>query len=418
MRFSRAAVEEAADLITSKFQHTWSYFCQFRFALAVGQRALMADIPLTAPSLEIGINDGSSATITQYGKPKFTWGGDMPEANTYESMGLYVEPQFDKYENVIGMDAHAIPFADASFNTVITNDMLGYDVDRERIVSEMVRVLAPGGTLFFTESGSGIEHYPHLMDQLRRFVPTVDVLKDPVASYTAWLHGHGIVDIRGDTYLNHRLVALLNAWLFRGETLHPITDETRGFYEESLRALTNFLAEDAGEGWQVYMTCRKPGEIKSLPTPEPVCLKCRSPLTRSLDACGCPSCNTEYRSEWGNPYVLSDFTKVYSPKATTSPTTRTDFVRTALADLMPKLPATVAIYGFDKSTRYVIRSLASRGIKVEAIYSDNPLFIGATICGVTIRPSDVTSTLPAVVSAYTDDVPQSYHGQLHRLSAR
>src|SRR5258708_27468928 len=90
----------------------------------------------------------------------------------------------------------------------------------------------------------------------------------------------------------------------------------------------------------------------------------------------------------GNPYILSDFTKVYSPKTTTAPAVRTDFVRTALAALAPKLPATVAVYGFDKSTRYVIRSLASHGIKVEAIYSDNPLFVGTIIYGITIRASD------------------------------
>src|SRR5262249_31910653 len=126
MSFEPARVQEATDLIISRFQHTWAYFCQFRFSLAVGQRCLMADIPLTAPSLEIGINDGSSATIAHFGKPKFTWGGDMPEASTFESMGLHIEPHFDKYEDVIGMDAHEIPFPNGSFNTIITNDMLSF----------------------------------------------------------------------------------------------------------------------------------------------------------------------------------------------------------------------------------------------------------------------------------------------------
>lgn len=92
------ASAEAANLIISKFPYTWAYFCQFRFALAVFQRVLMRNIQIQAPSLEIGMNDGSSATIAHFGKPKFSYGADMPEENTYESMGLHVDPNFDVYE--------------------------------------------------------------------------------------------------------------------------------------------------------------------------------------------------------------------------------------------------------------------------------------------------------------------------------
>jgi ubiquinone/menaquinone biosynthesis C-methylase UbiE len=50
------------------------------------------------------------------------------------------------------MDAHEIPFQNSSFNTVVTNDMLSYGLDRSKILKEMIRVLAPGGTLFLTET--------------------------------------------------------------------------------------------------------------------------------------------------------------------------------------------------------------------------------------------------------------------------
>src|SRR5580658_423805 len=65
----RSIVEEAAELIISQFPGSWPYNCLFRFGLAVAQRALMREIALCSPSLEIGINDGSSAAIAQFGKP-------------------------------------------------------------------------------------------------------------------------------------------------------------------------------------------------------------------------------------------------------------------------------------------------------------------------------------------------------------
>ena len=230
MRFDPAAVREAADLIISKYPDTWAYVCQFRFALAVGQRALMAGLPLTSPSLDIGINDGMSATIAHFGKPRFTWGGDMPEASTYESMGLHLEPQFDKYENVIGLDAHRIPFPDGSFNTVVTNDMLGYGVDRPGILREMVRVLAPGGTIFLSETAGVLgRQYPGLMNVLRTVVPTAKLLDKPVETYSDWLRSLGMEDIHGDTWIDHRLFALLYGFHCRGEIVLPITEASRAF---------------------------------------------------------------------------------------------------------------------------------------------------------------------------------------------
>jgi SAM-dependent methyltransferase len=384
-RFDPAAVREAADLIIAKFPHTWAYFCQFRFALAVGQRALMADIPLTAPSLEIGVNDGSSATIAHFGKPKFTWGGDMPEASTFESKGLYVEPQFDKYENVIGMDAHEIPFPDGSFNTVVTNDVLSYGLDRLTILREMTRVLAPGGTLFLSESSNNMAKYPHLMTELRTVVPTIDVLDDSVGTYTDWMRSLGMEDIKGDTWINHQLCALLYGFLRRGETNTPITDANRAYYDETLRALAGLLATDSGEGWQVYMTCKKPGTLQERPTPVPMCLSCRAPLTVTLNDCACGSCKTEYRSEFGNPYVLSDFGRVYSPK-TIQHRPRSQELGRHLEAM--KLPASVSLAAFDRSTRYVIRTLERRGVATTAIHSDDPLHVGHTILGVPVKAGE------------------------------
>src|SRR5438132_838245 len=148
IHFKCADVEEAAKLILEKFDTSNAYVFPMRFALAIGQRVCFKSIPLTPPSLDIGVNDGSTACIIHYGKPRFTWGGDMPEESTYESMGLFVSPEFNVYDNLVGLDvSSAVPFPDNSFNTICATEVFAYGLDRDRALREMCRVLAPGGTL-------------------------------------------------------------------------------------------------------------------------------------------------------------------------------------------------------------------------------------------------------------------------------
>jgi SAM-dependent methyltransferase len=422
----RAVVEEAAELIISKFEHTWAYQCQFRFALAVCQRAYMHAATLQAPSLEIGINDGSSATIARFGRPKFTYGGDMPEANTYESMGLHLDPHLDVYENVIGMDAHGIPFPDESFNAIVTNDMLSYGVDRAKIVREIVRVLAPGGTIFLSETTGNLNKYPYILAELRKWVPTVHTLDDSVAFYRRELEALGMINIEGRTYFDHRLCAVTLDTLYRGELKNEIDASKRGFHEEGLRGLAGLLADeletvDNGRGWQIFTASQKPGPLIERPIPKPMCLSCNAPLVVELTSCTCPACGLQYRSEFGNPYVLADYGKAYSPKREFVHSVSTQIVEKLLDQLVDRLhpgtslsswigqnllgkapaPADISIFGFDKSTRFMIRFLKARDIDVSTIYTTNPLFSGHEVLGVPIRLiEDIRHAEQIVISIY------------------
>jgi SAM-dependent methyltransferase len=49
------------------------------------------------------------------------------------------------------MDAHALTFADASFDTVTTANSLHHMADPQRALAEMMRVLKPGGHLIVRE---------------------------------------------------------------------------------------------------------------------------------------------------------------------------------------------------------------------------------------------------------------------------
>src|SRR6266446_2206095 len=168
-----------------------------RFALTIGQRVCFGEVPLTPPSLDIGVNDGSTACIVHHGKPRFTWGGDMPEESTYESMGLFVTPEFNVYENLVGLDvSSAVPFPDDSFNTICATEVFSYGLDRDRTLSELGRVLAPGGTLAFSESAGDILNFPALVEGLKQFVPSLHVLEDAPAYYRRRLEELGLSDVR------------------------------------------------------------------------------------------------------------------------------------------------------------------------------------------------------------------------------
>jgi len=280
---------------------------------------------------------------------------------------------------------------------VLFRSMLSYGVDRTKILKEMMRVLAPGGTLFLTETTANIKKYPNLLAELQKVVPTVDTLEDPVGFYTNLLGEFEISESKARTYFDHRLCATLLAQLHRGEVLNKLTDEKRKSHEDGLLAIAGLLADelgrpsDNGQGWQVAVRATKVGALRpELVVPKPICLSCRSEIRTTLDSCDCTNCGAQYRTEWGVPYILSDFTKVYSPKDKAD--SNSDFKNAAtrwikaLPDGLGSGPfdeirqffklhrGSVCIIGIDKSTRYLIRHLTESGFLVSRIYSDTAIF--------------------------------------------
>ena len=72
------------------------------------------------------------------------------------------------------LDAESLPFEDASFDLVMSGMTLGLLPNLERALSEMVRVLRPGG--FLSLSGHGPEHYWEACDASFRCINKVYVL--------------------------------------------------------------------------------------------------------------------------------------------------------------------------------------------------------------------------------------------------
>jgi ubiquinone/menaquinone biosynthesis C-methylase UbiE len=73
------------------------------------------------------------------------------------------------------VDAQAIPFPDRAVDAVVANHMLYHVPDRPRAYGQIVRVLAPGGSLFAATNGDG--HVIEIRALISKFVP----LRDPRA---------------------------------------------------------------------------------------------------------------------------------------------------------------------------------------------------------------------------------------------
>ncbi len=68
-------------------------------------------------------------------------------------------------------DAEALPFADASFDAVVSTEMLEHDDEFWRSLPEMGRVLRPAGVLILTARGNGFMPHEYPYD-FWRFMPS------------------------------------------------------------------------------------------------------------------------------------------------------------------------------------------------------------------------------------------------------
>lgn len=100
------------------------------------------------------------------------------------SMGMVetVRQRFEnlKNVNVMKIDIQNIPFHDDSVDVIIANHMLYHVPDIHKALSEVKRVLKPGGTFYATTIGSGgMRLYLHLA--LKKVLPSIDVFNEDVS---------------------------------------------------------------------------------------------------------------------------------------------------------------------------------------------------------------------------------------------
>lgn len=113
----------------------------------------MGRVPLTPPVLDIGCGDGHFASIA-YEQLPFDVGIDVFARDLREAAG-----RPGVYRSVMFASATALPYADASFNTVVSNCVIEHIPDNAAVLREIARVLRPGGVFAMTLPSEHFEEY-------------------------------------------------------------------------------------------------------------------------------------------------------------------------------------------------------------------------------------------------------------------
>ncbi|CAN5589848.1 class I SAM-dependent methyltransferase [soil metagenome] len=105
---------------------------------------LMGEVDLVAPVLDVGCGDGHFASIA-YRSP-IDVGVDVRHEELVEARARGAEV----YRSVAKAGATELPFADGAFATVVSNCVIEHIEDNQAVLSEVARVLRPGGTFATT----------------------------------------------------------------------------------------------------------------------------------------------------------------------------------------------------------------------------------------------------------------------------
>lgn len=106
--------------------------------------------------LEIGVGTGLS--FDDYGSESRIVGIDISEPMIEKARKRRATGRYPHVEDLRVMDAHALGFADASFDCVVGQFVITLVAEPERVLSECARVVKPGGEIvlvnhFYSEQG-------------------------------------------------------------------------------------------------------------------------------------------------------------------------------------------------------------------------------------------------------------------------
>ncbi len=159
------------------YDYVWPHLAElpaFRALIrSIEHRLLDEQKPFTAPILDVGAGDGHFAWAAL--GPNLDVGLDVDRA----AMRLAQRRRI--YRHLIDGSATAMPFPSNYFSTVISNCVIEHIPDLKATLSEMHRVLRPGGTLLLTVPTDQLEHN-FLVPKLLRGVG----LRDWADRYTGW----------------------------------------------------------------------------------------------------------------------------------------------------------------------------------------------------------------------------------------
>ena len=157
----RVADNLASDKYLSDFLELFPVLHALPRAL---EAKLLSTLSIRSPSLDIGCGDGVFAGILMQGKP---WAIDIGIDTSQRELGRAIKS--NAYASVVRSDTRDLPFADGTFNTIISNSVLEHVPRLGMALAEISRVLAPRGNLAFTvplEDCSNSFFYSNLLNMI------------------------------------------------------------------------------------------------------------------------------------------------------------------------------------------------------------------------------------------------------------
>lgn len=109
-------------------------------------------LPLKGPVLDVGCGDGFFAETT-FSKGAIDVGLDTPDSRIDEAKASWA------YKKVVTYDGRIFPFPDRTFQTIVINSVLEHVADLPQLLTEVHRVLKPGGQCFATVMAAPWEDY-------------------------------------------------------------------------------------------------------------------------------------------------------------------------------------------------------------------------------------------------------------------
>lgn len=141
----------AADSSVDTFERQLLELPAFRALLRAVEARFYSDLPLSRPVLDLGCGDGHFATAAFPGGLEVgldPWWGPLQEAREHDHYGLLT--------HAVGAQ---LPFADASFGTVVSNSVLEHIPAVDPVLGEVARVLRPGGWFHFCVPGPNFRRF-------------------------------------------------------------------------------------------------------------------------------------------------------------------------------------------------------------------------------------------------------------------
>ena len=147
-RRARRALERQLDYQRLKAERIRGHEAELMASMAEHSAAVQAKLaaarPLTGDERVLEVGSGAHGLIFFFaGRDKV---GVDPLADEYRALF----PAWQERARTIAAFGEDLPFADASFDVVLCDNVVDHAEGPRRIVGEIARVLAPGGLLYFT----------------------------------------------------------------------------------------------------------------------------------------------------------------------------------------------------------------------------------------------------------------------------